>query len=155
MSGGDQKTRFYLSGSHTFHEGQVIMSDYSRTTGRLNLTHEPSEALTINANVALTRQITNGTIARGNFLNSPFVADYLARHNIPIYNEDGTFALYPSSHLFGYNIVQGVVQELRRGTTFQTVSNLQMTYQILPWLGVTAFAGIDFSDNRDENNRPS
>lgn len=155
VSGGDQKTRFYLSGSHTFHEGQVIMSDYTRTTGRLNLTHHPSEDFTINANIALARQITNGSIDRGNYVNSPFVAAYVARPNVPIYNEDGTFAPYPSSHLFGYNIVQGVEQELRRGSTFQTVSNLQMTYQILPWLGVTAFAGIDFSDNRDENNRPS
>src|SRR5690606_3184993 len=25
----------------------------------------------------------------------------------------------------------------------------------LPWLGVTGFAGLDFSDNKDENNRPS
>src|SRR5690606_36147444 len=155
VSGGDEKTQFYLSGSHTFHEGHVIMSDYTRTTGRLNLTHKPTEDYTINANIALSRQITNGSIDRGNFVNSPFVAAYLARPNVPIYNEDGTFAPYPNSHLFGYNIVQGVVQELRRGSSFQTVSNLQMTYQILPWLGVTAFAGIDFSDSKDENNRPS
>lgn len=155
MSGGDEKTQFYLSGSHTFHQGQVIMSDYTRSTGRLNLTHKPSTDLTINANIALSRQVTNGSIDRGNYINSPFVSAYLARPNVPIYNEDSTFAPYPNTHLFGYNIVQGVVQELRRGTSFQSVSNLQLTYQILPWLGVTGFAGIDFSDNKDENNRPS
>lgn len=155
MSGGDEKTQFYLSGSHTFQEGQVIRSDYSRTTGRLNLTHNPSTKLTINANIALTRQITNGSIDRGNFVNSPFVSAYLARPNVPIYNEDGTFAPYPNAHLFGYNIVQGVVQELRKGTSYQTVSNIQVNYKILPWLAVTGFAGIDFSDNKDENNRPS
>ena len=155
MSGGDEKTQFYLSGSHTFHEGQVIMSDYTRTTGRLNLTHKPSSDLTITANMALSRQITKGSIDRGNFINSPFISAYLARPNVPIYNEDGTFAPYPNAHLFGYNIVQGVMQELRRGTTYQTVSNIQLTYQILPWLGITGFGGIDFSDNKDENNRPS
>lgn len=155
LSGGDERTQFFISGSHTYQEGQIIMSDYSRTTGRLNLSHRASERFSINANVSLSRQITNGSIDRGNFVNSPFVAGYVSRPNVPIYNEDGTFAEYPSEHMFGYNIVQGVNQELRRGTTYQSVSNLQMTYQILPWLGFTAFGGIDFSDNRDENNRPS
>jgi len=155
MSGGDEKTQFYISGSHTFHEGQIIMSDYTRTTGRLNLTHKPSSDLTINANIALSRQVTDGSIDRGNYVNSPFVAAYSARPNVPIYNEDGTYASYPNAHLFGYNIVQGVNQELMRGTTYQTVSNIQLTYRILPWLSATGFAGIDFSDNKDENNRPS
>src|SRR5690554_5776124 len=155
MSGGDEKTQFYLSGSHTFHQGQVIRSDYTRTTGRLNLTHKPNEGLTINANMSLARQVTNGSIDRGNFVNSPFVAAYLARPNVPIYEEDGGYAPYPNAHLFGYNIIQGVNQELRRGTTYQTVSNIQLNYRILPWLGVTGFAGVDFSDNKDENNRPS
>src|SRR5690606_16085845 len=115
MSGGDEKTQFYLSGSHTFHEGQVIMSDYARTTGRLNLTHKPSSDLTVSANIALSRQITHGSIDRGNYINSPFISAYLARPNLPIYNEDGTFAPYPNAHLFGYNIVQGVMQELKKG----------------------------------------
>lgn len=155
LSGGDERTQFFLSGSHTYHEGQVIKSDYSRTTGRMNLSHRVTEKLTIGANLSLARQITNGSIDRGNFVNSPFVAGYVSRPNVPIYNEDGSFAEYPTEHLFGYNIVQGVNQELRRGTSYQSVSNLQMNYKILPWLGFTGFAGLDFSDNRDENNRPS
>lgn len=155
MSGGDEKTQFYLSGSHTYHQGQVIQSDYTRSTGRLNLSHKPLTHLTVNANLSLSRQVTNGSIERGNYVNSPFVSAYLARPNLPIYNEDGTFAPYPNAHLLGYNIVQGVHQELRRGTSYQSVSNIQLTYQILPWFGVTGFAGIDFADNKDENNRPS
>ncbi|HSI77042.1 MAG TPA: TonB-dependent receptor [Lunatimonas sp.] len=155
ISGGDERTQFFISGSHTFQEGQIIMSDYSRSTGRMNLSHRASERFSINANISLSQQITNGSIDRGNFVNSPFVAGYVSRPNVPIYNEDGTFANYPTEHLFGYNIVQGVKQELRRGTTYQSVSNLQINYQILPWLAFTAFGGVDFSDTRDENNRPS
>ncbi len=155
ISGGDERTQFFISGSHNYQEGQIIMSDYSRSTGRMNLSHRASERLSINANISLSQQITNGSIDRGNFVNSPFVAGYVSRPNVPIYNEDGTFAIYPTEHLFGYNIVQGVNQELRRGTTYQSVSNLQMNYQILPWLAFTGFGGVDFSDTRDENNRPS
>jgi hypothetical protein len=83
------------------------------------------------------------------------VAGFSARPNVPIYNQDGTYAPYPSNHLFGYNIVQGVNEELRSGKTVQTVSNLQLNYQIAPWLSWTSYFGIDFSDNADINNRPS
>lgn len=155
VSGGDEKTTFFLSGSYTKQEGQIEMSDYSRATGRLNVTHRPNKNLTVAANLSLSFQNTNGSIDRGNFVNGPFVAGFSARPNVPIYNEDGTFAPYPSNHLFGYNIVQGVFQELRSGKTVQTVSNLQLNYQFAPWLSFTSYFGLDFSDNADINNRPS
>ena len=156
MSGGDEKTNFYVSGSYNKQEGQIIQSSYERGTGRLNLTHRPNKRLTLAANLSLAYQRTLGTIADGNFVNGPFSAGFTMRPNIPIYNEDGTFkADYPSNHNFGYNIVQGVFQEFRRGTSVQTVSNFQLNYQIAPWLSWTSYFGVDFADNRDENNRPS
>lgn len=155
LSGGDEKSTFFLSGSYTDQGSQVLKSDYERATTRLNLTHRPNRKLTVNTTLSLAYQKTNGAIDRGNFINSPFQAGFTARPNIPIYNEDGTFRDYPSDHLFGYNIVQGANQELRLANTVQTVSNLQLNYQLLPWLSATAFAGIDFSDVKDENNRPS
>ncbi|WP_194777597.1 SusC/RagA family TonB-linked outer membrane protein [Pararhodonellum marinum] len=155
IQGGDDKTTFFLSGSYTNQEGQVIMSDYQRATARLNLTHRPNRKLTINANISLAYQNTFGSIDRGNFVNGPFVAGFSARPNVPIFTEDGAFAPYPSAHLFGYNIVQGVNEELRRGITFQSISNMQLNYQFTPWLSFTAYAGLDFSDNRDENHRPA
>ncbi|WP_075349475.1 SusC/RagA family TonB-linked outer membrane protein [Algoriphagus marinus] len=155
ISGGDEKTTFFLSGSYTKQEGQIEMSDYNRATGRLNVTHRPNKNLTVAANLSLSFQNTNGSIDRGNFVNGPFVAGFSARPNVPIYDEDGEFARYPSNHLFGYNIVQGVFEELRSGKTVQTVSNLQLNYQIAPWLSWTSYFGLDFSDNADINNRPS
>ncbi len=156
VSGGDEKTNFYVSGAYTKQEGQIIQSSYERATGRLNLTHRPNKKLTVAANMSLAYQRTMGTIANGNYVNGPFSAGFTMRPNVPIYNEDGSFkANYPSNHNFGYNIVQGVYEELRRGTSVQTVSNLQMNYQIAPFLTWTSYFGIDFSDNRDENNRPS
>ncbi|MCE7055636.1 SusC/RagA family TonB-linked outer membrane protein [Algoriphagus sp. AGSA1] len=155
VSGGDEKTTFFLSGSYTKQEAQIIKSDYERATGRLNLTHRPNQKFTVSAALSLAYQNTNGSIDRGNFVNGPFVAGYSARPNVPIYNEDGTFAPYPSNHLFGYNIVQGVSEELRNAKTVQTVSNLSLTYQFAPWLSWTSYFGLDFSDNADVNSRPS
>lgn len=155
MSGGDEKTSFYLSGAYTKQEGQIIQSQYERATGRLNITHRPNQKLTVAANLSLAAQKTFGSIADGNFVNGPFSAGFTMRPNQPIYTEDGLFAPYPSAHNFGYNIVQGVYQEIRSGTAVQTVSNLQVNYQITPWLSWTSYFGVDFSDTRDQNSRPS
>ncbi|GHB35302.1 SusC/RagA family TonB-linked outer membrane protein [Mongoliitalea lutea] len=155
MSGGDDKTTFFFSGSYTDQGSQLVSSDYQRATGRLNLTHRANQKLTINTNLSLAYQKTNGAIDRGNFVNSPFQAGFTSRPGIPIRNEDGTFRDYPSDHLFGYNIAQGVREELRLSNTIQTVSNIQLNYQFTPWLSFTSFAGVDFSDSRDENSRPS
>lgn len=155
VSGGDEKTTFFLSGSYTDQEAQIIMSDYTKATGRLNITHRPNQKFTVSAAMSLAYQNTNGTIDRGNFVNGPFVSGYSARPNVPIYNEDGTYAEYPSNHLFGYNIVQGISEEVRNTKTVQSISNLSLTYQFAPWLSWTSYFGIDFADVQEINNRPS
>ncbi|MBK6265009.1 TonB-dependent receptor [Marivirga sp. S37H4] len=158
MSGGDEKTAFFFGGSYNKQEGQVIMSDFERFTGRLNLSHQATEKLTVNAKLSLSHIKTFGSIANGNFVNGPWVASFEAIPTSPAVDENGEYNGYPTnglSHLFGYNILQGVNEEVRLGRTLQTVSSANATYQITPSLSATAFVGIDFSMNRDDNQRPS
>ena len=158
MSGGDEKTTFFFGGSYNYQEGQVIQSDFERITGRLNLSHRPNEKLTIGAKISLAYLKTFGTIANGNFVNGPWVATFEAMPTSPAVDEDGNYNLYPTnglSHLFGYNILQGVNEEIRTGRTLQTVSSSSISYQLLPYLSVSGFIGVDFSMNRDDNQRPS
>lgn len=158
LSGGDDKTSFLLSMSYQMQEGQIVMSDWQRGTARLNLTHKPSSKLTIGANLSLAYQRTFGAIANGNFVNGPFQAAFTAQPTSTAYNDDGTFRNpYPASgsgHLFGYNIVQGVNQEVRLGRVPQTVSSFNISYEIIPGLLLNGFAGIDASFGTDNNQRP-
>ncbi|GAA5035069.1 SusC/RagA family TonB-linked outer membrane protein [Marivirga lumbricoides] len=158
MSGGNEKTQFYFGGSYNKQEGQIIMSDFERFTGRLNLSHSATEKLTVGAKLSISHQKIFGSIANGNFVNGPFAAAFQAVPTSPAVDENGDYNPYPTnglSHLFGYNILQGVNEEVRLGRTFQTVSSANATYQILPSLSATAFVGIDLSMNRDDNQRPS
>ncbi|SMG25527.1 TonB-linked outer membrane protein, SusC/RagA family [Marivirga sericea] len=158
MSGGDEKTQFYFGGSYNKQEGQVIMSDFERFTGRLNLNHQATDKLTVGAKLSLAHNRQFGSIANGNFVNGPWVASFEAIPTSPATDANGDYNLYPTnglSHLFGYNILQGVNEEVRLGRTLQTVSSANATYQILPSLSATGFVGIDFSMNRDDNQRPS
>jgi TonB-dependent starch-binding outer membrane protein SusC len=158
MSGGDDKTSFLFSGSYQFQQGQIIQSDWKRGTARLNITHRPNSKLTIGANLSLAYQRTFGSIANGNFVNGPFQAAFTAQPTSPAFTAEGGYALYPTrapgSHLFGYNIKQGVDEELRLGRTPQTVSSFNIAYEIIPGMTWSAFAGVDASFGSDRNERP-
>jgi TonB-linked SusC/RagA family outer membrane protein len=157
MTGGDEKTSFYFGGSYNFQEAQIIQSDFERFTGRLNLTHRPTDKLTIGAKISLAHIRQFGTIANGNFVNGPFIGAFSSIPSSPAVDENGEYNPYPTNginHLFGYNILQGVNEEVRLSRTLQTVSSANFTYQILPELSLTGLIGIDMSMNRDDNQRP-
>ncbi|NOS94320.1 MAG: SusC/RagA family TonB-linked outer membrane protein, partial [Cyclobacteriaceae bacterium] len=158
-SGGDEKTTFLLSGSYTKRQGIIRANEFERGTVRLNITHKPVAKLTLGLNLSMSMQRTLGAIANGNFVNGPFQAAFTAQPTSPALAPDGSgWALYPlrspGSHLFGYNIRQGVEEEVRLGRTPQTVSSFNVNYEIMPGLSANAFAGVDASFGTDNNQRP-
>jgi TonB-linked SusC/RagA family outer membrane protein len=158
MSGSTDKTSFYFGGSYNYQEAQIIKSNFERFTGRINISHRATDKLTLNTKISVAHIRQFGTIADGNFVNGPFVATFASiPSSLAVDPETGDYNPYPTnglSHLFGYNILQGVNQEVRLGRTLQTVSSLSASYQILPELSVSALIGIDLSMNRDDNQRP-
>lgn len=159
LSGGDDKTTFLLSLSYQTQQGQLIMNDWKRGTGRLNITHKPNQKLTIGANLSLAYQYSFGAIENGNFVNGPFTATFASQPTSSAFRSDGSgYAPYPSSgsgHLFSYNIVQGANEEVRKGRTPQTVSSFNVSYEVIPGLTLNGFAGVDASFGTDNNQRPS
>lgn len=156
LSGGDAKTSFYISGSYTDQEAQVIQSYYKRGTFRTNIGHKITDKLSVNGNVSLTATRIFGSIADGAFVNSPFYYPFTLRPDVPIYQPNGTYTQGAALKAgFAYNIVQGAYDEVRMGNALQTVSNFSATYKVTPSLSVTGFAGIDFVDTRDDNQRPA
>jgi TonB-dependent starch-binding outer membrane protein SusC len=158
LSGGDDKTTFLVSLSYQKQEGQIIKSDWQRGTARLNLTHKPNSKLTLGTNLSIAYQRAFGAISNGNFVNSPFVAAFSAQPTSSPFLSDGrTFAPYPASgapHLFNYNILQGVNEEVRLGRVPQTVSSFSLAYEVIPGLTINGFAGVDASFGTDNNQRP-
>ncbi|GEO23723.1 SusC/RagA family TonB-linked outer membrane protein [Cyclobacterium qasimii] len=69
-SGGDEKTRFYLSSAYDKQDGILIRNDFERISGRLNFDHNVSEKFRFGANFSLTRTVTN-SLPSDNQFNSP------------------------------------------------------------------------------------
>ncbi|NUO38467.1 MAG: TonB-dependent receptor [Gemmatimonadaceae bacterium] len=71
FSGGDERTRFLISGNVATQKGVVVNSDFQRYGARLNLDREMTKAFRLGANVSMTRtqqglnRTENGGIGAG------------------------------------------------------------------------------------------
>ncbi|MEL7147544.1 MAG: SusC/RagA family TonB-linked outer membrane protein, partial [Bacteroidota bacterium] len=88
LSGGDDKTNYFMSASLEGTQGQVIKSDYNRQTFRLNLGRQVTEKLKVDATLGVVRINQFGSIANGNFVNGPFQSAFVSQPNSPAFNED-------------------------------------------------------------------
>ncbi len=89
--GGNEDTKFFVSGSYLENEGTIIKSDYKRYSGRLNIENKAKDWVTIGMNLSLAKSERNtgqydGSYAGG--LNPLYMARVLPQA-APIYDSEG------------------------------------------------------------------
>ncbi len=55
VSGGNDKTKFYLSGGYSDQTPIIILNDFQRLSGRMNLSHQVNDHLDLGMNMSLSR----------------------------------------------------------------------------------------------------
>lgn len=153
VSGGDQKTTFFLSGSYNYQESSFKPVDFERGTVRLALSHQANERLNVETNINLSTFQQNVPFAvSGSFLGSPaFSSSAVLPHNA-IYNEDGTYNTAIRGVL-GQNVV--LVNDYNSGIqrTNSVVGNLISNYKILKNLSFRSLFGLDYRLLQGDNYR--
>lgn len=89
--GGNDKTKFYISGDYLDQTGTIIKSDFKRYSGRINLENKAKDWLNIGVNLSVAKSERNtgqydGTYAGG--LNPLYMARVLPQA-APIYDPNG------------------------------------------------------------------
>lgn len=112
LSGGNDKTRFYVSGNYFDQEGIIKSSSYNRLTGRVNVESQIKPWLKTGVNLNLSKSKTNliGSSGDGAGGNGGSVIRYafFRTPTIPIRDENGEFVDlpdYPQQQGDGYNPV--------------------------------------------------
>jgi TonB-linked SusC/RagA family outer membrane protein len=153
VSGGDEKTTFFLSGSYNYQEASFKPVDFERGTVRIALTHQATKRLSIETNMNLSTFQQNVPFAvEGSFLGNPaFSASAVLPHNA-IYNEDGTFNTAIAGVL-GQNVV--LVNSYNSGLqrTNTAVGNLITNYKIAKNLTFRSLFGLDYRLLQGDNYR--
>ncbi|MEX0856593.1 MAG: TonB-dependent receptor [Balneolaceae bacterium] len=148
VSGGTDKTQFFVSGSFTDQDGIVRANTFNRLNGRLNLDHTASEKFKVGMNLALSRT-ENIRVSNDNAFATPLQA--VAQPPIsPIYtpefdtNGDLTgYSDVPNENTLYYNFLRHVRGVDNNQTVFRNLGNLYASYSIMPNLEFRSELGLD------------
>ncbi|MFD2035130.1 TonB-dependent receptor [Belliella marina] len=148
-SGGNDKTTFFLSGSHNYTEGNVVGIDFQRSTAKLKLNHQENSRLSFGFDVnlaAITQNGSAGSTGSTGAFAAPQYSSPMMLPWIPIYNEDGSYNApvdgFPGA--MNRNAISETLLGTRQSRTKSIVSNFNVTYKVLDNLIFKSFYGVDF-----------
>ncbi|MDR1456280.1 MAG: TonB-dependent receptor [Tannerella sp.] len=162
FGGGDEKSRYAISGNYSTQDGIIIGTDLKRYSGRINLERNVFPRLRIGLNATGTFVQLHG-LNNQNGNNEP--NSWVAAINMPpiisVYHPDGTFNYDPNIlSTVSYNgKVSNPISDLEnvRALTENTrvLSIFFAEYDLLPELKVKANIGADLSNTKQSNYAPS
>ena len=96
VSGGTEKSRYYVSGGYTDQEGIVINTGYKRASLRMNLDSKISDRFSLQSRLLMSRGVQDGFSPSvgdntRNFGKSGIGSILRAISTVPVYNTDGSF----------------------------------------------------------------
>jgi TonB-linked SusC/RagA family outer membrane protein len=145
-SGGNDKTRFYLSGSFFDQQGIVITTGLKRYTGRFNIDNSFGNfRIGLNATLGYSRQI--GTRENDQYIGSPLNAIRWFNPYLNLYDADGN---YQADFLQGQpNPLQELLDNKGNADELKGIASAYVEFNV-PWIkGLRARTnwGGDFTQN--------
>ena len=151
LSGGNDKTKFYFSGSYNRNDANLINVDFKRATSSLKLTHEVSKKLNVETALNLSSSTSRGQFGSsngGSFLGASAFSSSLVLPMNPFYKDDGSYYGTPAdgglAGLLNQNVL--MVSELNtiKATINQFVGSVTANYKITKDLVFRPFVGLDY-----------
>ncbi|MCC3152646.1 TonB-dependent receptor [Hymenobacter sp. BT770] len=159
VSGGTEKTKFFLSGQYNTQEGILLGNKLERIASRLNVDHKANDRLILGANVSLSRT-KNNRLPNDNLFSTPLQAVALAPITPAIDPRTGltSGALDPATgnpntnFPFYYNPLLGLRNNAATYTAFsyRALGNVFGQLELLPGLSFRSELGLDLL-NQDED----
>ena len=151
LSGGSDRTKFFLSGAYFDQEGIDLYSSLKRYTIRFNLDHSTDKfTAQFNSTIGYSKsQLAEGE-AQGNSPRNPFQMTYRAKTYENPYNLDGSLRFGASTSM-AYrqvaNLLEGLQNTVRGYDQIKMVGNGLLAYKLFPTLTVRNNLGVNASSN--------
>lgn len=145
ISGGNQKTSFYLGGEFTKQEAIVKTQDFERAGFRFNLDHEINKKVSIATSNSLSR--TERSLSR--IANSPKGILQASVHHATLlnpYNEDGSYARYGIFE----NIYALIENNDHHAYGLRSINNVNVVWKILNNLSYKSSASVDYNNYHEK-----
>lgn len=157
LNGGDDKTRFAISGNYFNQKGIVLNSDFKRGAIRVNLDKDVSDKIKIATNLALTRSLSNRTSSDGG-LGQPgqVISNALQiSPTLPVFAPDGSYTLQniPGGQLTD-NPVATAVDSRDLVSLNRILGSVSGDYSILDNLKLRVLVGLDGILSKEQSYLP-
>lgn len=153
MSGGTEKTRYYVSGGVFNQEGIDLGSYLKRYTVRFNIDHTADKLFVqLNSTVGYSQNGYAEGDVYGNSPRNPFQMTYRAKTYENPYKADGSLNWGTNSPLALKqiaNLLEGIRNSSRRSNQIKINAGLNIGYKILPSLTLSNRLGIDVNSSMD------
>jgi TonB-linked SusC/RagA family outer membrane protein len=157
VSGGNEGTRFAISGNYFNQEGVILNSGFQRFALRSNVDKNIGKKIVIGNSLQLSRAINNQQvtdITRGGVVNGALVFS----PTLPVFDANGDFIFdnssIPGSQQVG-NPVQDAIETLNKNVTNRFLGNVYAEWTILDGLRFRASGGVDYQAGRRDFYAPS
>jgi len=144
-SGGNEKTKFYISTGYADQEGTVINSDFKRYTVISNLSQKVNDRFDVNMNLNLSQSDANNSMG-GNYYSSPLLGSYFISPFQRPYKADGSLytGLEPDfNSASNDNYLYSTYRNDKKLTNVRALGNLTLGYRVFDWLKVQEKVNLD------------
>lgn len=142
VSGGTDKTTYYISGSLYKSESPTKGINYDKGTYRMNMTSEISKRWSIKGGLAGSLQRSSNFLG-GSFFANPIRAMYRLAPWLPVYKSDGV--TYELGYNSGYNPVAVINTTNRNAKTYNIAANFSTKYKLADGLTLEGSYALDFN----------
>lgn len=156
-SGGDAKTKFFTSLGYFKQEGTTLKSDFSRVTGNLKLTHNPSTKLSFTTKITIGSALQNSVLASGGpegsglFFGNPAYVSYVLRPTQNPYTSNGSLNISSDNLGFPahYNPLWIAKNDKRWLKALNALVSEAIDYKILPNLKISSSMNLQYVNNEE------
>ncbi|TDG35275.1 TonB-dependent receptor [Pedobacter changchengzhani] len=154
LTGGNDKTKFYVGGQSLDQQGIVIGNSYKRYSGRLNLTNKVNDFLEVGVNLNFSNSINN-RLSNDNAFSNPLQAVALSPIT-PIIDPrsglvSGTLPGIASNYPLYYNPLISVDNAAYKATVYRTIGKAFANLNISKGLKFSSDFSIDNLNQNEES----
>jgi TonB-linked SusC/RagA family outer membrane protein len=150
--GGNDKTRFFISGGVFDQNGIVINSNFKRYNFRINLDNTITDKLKLSGGIALSRSESNRLRNDNNIYGVVSTSILLGSH-IPAYNRNGTYGRDPNASI--ENPLANAYEVTNAVRNNRILANIGIDYQLFKDLSFRSQFSVDYLNFREQYYIPS
>lgn len=141
ISGGNEDTRFFISGGYYKQEGVIPATDLERMNSRVKLDHDYNDNISIGVNLSYNKTIQNVRPSGGSH-GGPVRAIYRIQPFISPYDAEGNFAYNFNNK---NNPLALAKDDIRRNITHRILAGANLNYRLTDYLSYESSINMNTS----------